>query len=91
MDCNEFYLGETVPMAVEARDYKTGDLVDTTSMKITISGTEVIVDDEEMTKDSTGCYHYDWESDTLGTINIRYKAVYNGKTVISKAEVNIIP
>ena len=73
-----------------------GDLADpATSMKITITdnrnGQEVT--DEDMTKDSTGQYHYDWNTEAstlLGTYYITYKAVDGSRVSIAKDSVEIV-
>lgn len=91
MGFNSFSIGETVPFTIEVRDAKTRDLVNPSSVKITISNSETLIDGEDMIMDSLGCYHYDWSSNTAGAFKVKYTAVYNGKTVIAKTDINIIP
>lgn len=89
MAFNSFYLGETVPFSIEIRNAQSSDLVDPDSITITIQNNEVLVDNEDMIKDSVGVYHYDWISSAIGTFQAIFKAVDNGKTSIAKDNVNI--
>lgn len=74
-----FDIGETVICSVEVRN-SAGTLVDpATSMKIGIDQTHpifrsIIAISTDMTKDSTGKYHYDFDSSTATTGN--YKVIY---------------
>jgi uncharacterized protein YfaS (alpha-2-macroglobulin family) len=89
-----YQLGETVICSVEVRN-AAGTLVDpATSMKITITdnknGTEV--DDQAMTKDETGKYHYDWQTNTItagGVYYILYTATNGTRISIMRDSVEV--
>jgi len=84
-----FIRGETIICSVEIKD-SDGTLVDPeTSMKITIAdstnGAEV--DNQAMSKDSTGKYHYDWTSTSanlMGVYKIKYIATNGTRISIQK-------
>lgn len=60
-----FIISETVIIELTIKD-KNGNLYDpATSVKMTLTDIRdtVLVDDQSMVKDSTGQYHYDFDSD----------------------------
>lgn len=72
----KFDVGETVIASIEVRN-DAGTLVDpATSMKITImdKNKAAVVNNVDMTKDSTGKYHYDCQ--TAGYIDGKYDVSY---------------
>ena len=89
-----FQIGETVICSLTVKD-GDGNLADpTTSMKITITdnqnGTEI--DNVAMVKDSTGLYHYDWQTSTItveGIYYIIYKATDGTRISVAKDSVEI--
>lgn len=81
-----FHLTETVICSADVYDLD-GNLADpSTSMKITITDSEdeKKVDNEDMIKDGTGEYHYDWNT-ALITAAGRYKVFYTAIDVIRKS------
>lgn len=86
-----FEIGETVICSVEVKN-SAGTLVDpATSMKIGIDQTKpalasIIADTTDMTKDSTGKYHYDFQSSstTKGDYRVTYKATDGTRVTIEK-------
>ena len=90
-----FHTGETVICSIEVKN-ESGVLVDpATSMKITITDNRngVEVNDQNMTKDSTGMYHYDWNSSVnapVGIYKIIYTAVDGTRTSIAHDKVELI-
>jgi hypothetical protein len=89
MAYNSFYLGETVPFAIEIRNAQTSDLLDPDSITITVANNGVLVNNDAMIKDSVGVYHYNWMANAIGNYQVVYKAIDNGKTTIAKDTVNI--
>ena len=89
-----FHVGETVICSIEVGD-ADGNLADpSTSMKITITDNTngIEVDDQAMTKDSTGIYHYDWTSSAdapLGIYYIVYTATDGSRISIEKDTVEL--
>ena len=89
-----FHVGETVICSIEVRD-ADGNLADpSTSMKITITdnknGTEV--NDQAMSKDGTGLYHYDWNTSAdsiLGIYYVVYTATDGSRVSIKKDSVEL--
>jgi len=89
-----YQFGETVICRVEVRN-AAGALYDpATSMKITITdnknGTEV--DGVAMTPDSTGLYHYDWQTSAVtagGVYYMIYKATNGTRISITKDSVEL--
>ena len=72
-----FHTGETVICKIEIRD-ENETLVDpSTSTKITITDYRngVEVNNQDMVKDSTGKYHYDWNTPTTAPVGI-YRIIY---------------
>ena len=80
------YKGETVIFNVEVRN-SDGDLVDPDTMKITISSKVVVVNNQDMIRDSVGVYHYNYTSVVTGPFIAVYTAVDYGR--VSKAKDNI--
>ncbi len=84
-----FLQGETVICSCTVKN-SIGALVDSsTSLKITIinSQKQTIVDNQDMAKDSTGTYHYDYSlSDTapIGIYLVRYKATDGSRVSMTK-------
>lgn len=89
-----FQMGETVICSVTVKD-SDGNLADpSTSMKITITDNRngLEVDDQDMTKDSTGQYHYDWQTagvDLTGVYDISFKATDGTRISIAKTSVEL--
>ena len=86
MAANQYYIGETVIFNVEVRN-SDGDLVDPDTMKITISNKVVVVNNQDMIRDSVGVYHYNYISVVTGPFIAVYTAVDYGR--VSKAKDNI--
>jgi len=90
-----FVRGETVICSVTVKN-SSGTLVDpTTSMKITVTNNinGIEVDDQAMTKDSTGMYHYDWTSaasSEKGNYDVFYKATDGARISITKDAFDLI-
>ena len=81
-----FQIGETVICSCEVRD-DAGTLKDpATSMTITIYDTNI--NGVTMTKDSTGKYHYDFDSTGKAgvTYTVYYKATDGSRITITKDE-----
>ena len=91
----DFHLGETVICSVTVRD-ADGVLADpSTSMKITITDSQksVKVNDQAMTNDSKGEYHYDFDTSSLslaGIYTIFYKATDGSRVSIEEDTVELI-
>jgi len=88
-----YYQGETVRQNVEVTDVN-GILVDPDTIVITIHDTEgtAKADEQTMTKDSTGKYHYDYllDADALaGDWTTELKAV-KGFTAIEQDEFTVM-
>ena len=88
-----YYQGETVRQNIEATDVN-GILVDPDTIVITIHDTDgaVKADEQTMTKDSTGKYHYDYllAADALvGEWTTEIKAV-KGFTAIEQDEFTVM-
>jgi len=84
-----FDKGETVICSVIVRDNNNALKDPATSMNITITSPDGvdIVDDQAMTKDSTGNYHYDYTSLTTassGTYTAKYIATDGARVTIEK-------
>jgi hypothetical protein len=89
---NDFIIGETVPFSVEVRNAKTGELTDPDVIKITVTNiqtNEKVVDGENMTKDSVGIYHYDYDSASAGKFLATYEVTDNSKVTIARDNINI--
>lgn len=86
-----FQRTETVVCSLTIKD-STGTLVDPdTSIKVTVTDPDgtAVVDDQAMSKDDTGTYHYDYTPDSdadLGPYVVRYKTVDAGRTTIVKTD-----
>ena len=84
-----FIRGETVICSVQVKN-SSGVLTDpSTSMKITITNNinGIEVNDQTMTKDDTGLYHYDWTSSAAnlkGTYCVYYKATDGSRVSICR-------
>ena len=84
-----FQIGETVICTIEVRD-DAGNYKDpATSMTITITDPHhtVIVDNQAMTKDAVGKYHYDYNSPSTalsGNYTVRYVATDGSRITIEK-------
>ena len=93
-----FYKGESVLLSIEVRDQITNDLIDPTTMFVTIfkpsvttTGTTVIkVNEQTMTKKGVGKYAYTWLSDEAGTYAVTYKADNYSNITISKDSFTVI-
>ena len=93
-----FYKGESVLLSIEVRDQITNDLIDPTTMFVTIfkpsvttTGTTVIkVNEQTMTKKGVGKYAYTWLSDEAGTYSVTYKADNYSNITISKDSFTVI-
>ena len=89
-----FHVGETVICSIEVRD-SDGALADpATSMNITITDNTngIEVDDQAMSKDGTGLYHYDWNTSAdaaLGIYYITYTATDGSRISIEKDTVEL--
>ena len=87
--------GETVICSVTVKN-SSGTLVDpTTSMKITIThqNSTVEVNEQAMTKDSTGTYHYDWattSATTRGPYIIKYIATDGSRVSIGRVTEEVV-
>ena len=85
--------GETITITATHRDKASGNLVDPTSIKITITdyknGEELGWTD--MVKDADGTYHYDYAiADTAkGPYTILCKTVYQNRTTKEKTEYTV--
>ena len=89
-----FHCGETVICSIEVRD-ADGNLADpSTSMNITITDNKngCEVESQSMTKDSTGKYHYDWNTSAdsiLGIYYVVYTATDGSRISIGKDSVEL--
>ena len=90
-----YHAGETVICSLEVRD-SDGNLADpSTSTKITITDNRngVEVNDQDMTNDGTGLYHYDWQTlstSLTGIYEITYTATDGTRVSIELDKVEII-
>ena len=90
----DFHLGETVICSIIIDI--DGVLTDpSTSTKITITDSQknIKVNNQDMTKDSTGKYHYDWDTSSLsltGIYAVFYKATHQSRVSIDKDPVELI-
>lgn len=90
----DFHIGETVICSIVIDE--EGVLTDpSTSTKITITDSQksIKVNDQAMAKDSTGKYHYDWDTSSLslaGIYTISYKAIDTGRVSIEEDPVELI-
>ena len=90
-----FQIGETVICSVTVRD-ADGALADpSTSMKITITDSQksVKVSNQDMSKDGTGEYHYDFDTSSLslaGIYTVIYKATDGSRISIEEDTVELI-
>lgn len=86
----QFNRGETVKCNRNVKNPTTGEYYDpTTSMTITITNNQngIEVDDQDMVKDATGKYHYNWLSSPTGDKGIHiilYKATDGADIAIEK-------
>jgi len=90
---SSFDIGETVICSLEVKD-DNGDYKDpSTSMKITITDkfNVVKVDSVDMTKDSTGKYHYDCQTTDYvdGKYDVKYVATDGTRITIQKEIFNL--
>jgi len=91
----DFHIGETVICSVTIRN-ADGDLYDpSTSTKITITDNQksIKVNNQDMTKDETGEYHYDWDTSSLslaGIYTVLYKATDGSRISIEEDPVELI-
>lgn len=87
-----FDLGETVICSITVKDADANLQDPVTSMKIVIDRVKPnftnIVSSTAMTKDSTGTYHYDFQTSsvTIGTYEIEYTATDGSRISIQKDE-----
>lgn len=89
---SEYDKGETVILDVEIRNYLTNALFDPSSISVSIitqKGT-VKVNEEAMTKTSTGVYTYSWTSDEQGMYKVIYKALDGTKVTYKKDTFKIL-
>ncbi len=90
----KFNRGETVICSCTVKN-SSGTLVDpSTSMKITIKDllNTVMVNDQSMTKDSAGTYHYDWGTSASigkGIYSVYYKATDSTRISLVKDSVEL--
>ena len=90
-----FQIGETVICSATVRNV-AGALVDpSTSMKITItdSRNSIKVSNQNMSKDGTGEYHYDFDTSSLsltGIYTVSYKATDGSRISIEEDPVELI-
>lgn len=87
----EYDKGETVVFDVQVRNQSTTELVDPTSINITISNKDQVVkvDNQPMVKTSLGLYTYDWTSDESGMYKVVYKAMDGTKVTFEKDQFKI--
>ena len=87
-----YHTGETIICSVEVKN-SGGTLTDpATSMKITIIGTFAVVDNVSMVKDSTGKYHYDFDSTgkQVGVYNAEFIATDGSRISKQRDSFNLI-
>jgi hypothetical protein len=86
--------GETVVFDVEIRKESDQSLFDPSSITITIDNLkttgDIKVNDQAMTKSSTGIYTYEWTSDETGTYKVIYKAMDGTKVTYKKDSFKIV-
>ena len=84
-----FYSGATPMTTAEFRDASTRELVDPNTAEVAVydpNGT-LVVDDDAMTKDEVGMYHYYIDTSSLtvfGEYNVYVKGTRNNRTAIEK-------
>ena len=88
---NTFYLGSTVVFSLTIMRASNSILFDPDSVTITISNNTVVVNDQAMTKDSVGEYHYDWTPSEVGIYTVEYKATNVSRVSVGKDQVSIVP
>lgn len=89
-DLGKFHSGGTIILEIEVTNSSTGEFVDpVTSMRITVTDSYngVEVDNQDMVKDATGKYHYDYTPATTAERG-RYRVIFTDTdgSRVSKAE-----
>lgn len=87
----EYDKGETVVFDVEVRNQTTTDLIDPSSINITIVSNRQVtkVSEQAMSKTSLGQYTYSWTSDESGMYKVIYKAMDGTKVTFEKDQFKI--
>jgi hypothetical protein len=89
MAANQYYIGETVIFNVEVRN-SDGDLVDPDTMKINISNKSVVVNNQDMIRDSVGVYRYNYIPNVTGAFTAVYTATDYGRVSKAKDIIQIV-
>ena len=89
-----FYVNETVQIIAEVTDPDTQDKVqgDSATVKIYNSLGDVVLNETDMTYDSTySRYEYNWTPTAEGTYSVYVTVTYSGTVNKEKIEVEILP